>query len=237
MNWEWKWIIQAFNSWFRHFYRQFSIMMFIVSVQSGILLKNAHHKEETMAENNITKKALAAGFKQLLQGKSFESISVLDIAKTCDLNRQSFYYHFHDKYELVNWIYYHEALAVIADNLSYENWSAKVLQLLEIMRNDGNFYQKTLRSAKSGEFQDYLFEFFKDVFTRIIATIAGLENREVEEKSYVAEFLAYGIVGMVVAWAKNGMKQKPEEIVAHIQEALNDGKMYAISRYQDDNQR
>lgn len=183
-----------------------------------------------MAESTITKKALAAGFKELLKEKSFDAISVQDITKSCGLNRQSFYYHFHDKYELVNWIYYNDALRVVANDLNYDNWSLKVLQLLEIMKNDDYFYQRTLRNAKGNEFQDYLFEFFKDVFTGIIANIARKGELLAGEKSYVAEFLAYGIVGMIVAWARNGMKQTPEEIVAHIQSAINDGKMYAIAR-------
>ncbi|MDD3809820.1 MAG: dihydroxyacetone kinase transcriptional activator DhaS [Erysipelotrichaceae bacterium] len=183
-----------------------------------------------MAESTITKKALAAGFKELLKEKSFDTISVQDITKSCGLNRQSFYYHFHDKYELVNWIYYNEALRVVANDLNYDNWNVKVLELLEIMKNDDHFYQRTLRNAKGNEFQDYLFDFFTEVFTGIIANIAKKGGLPGGDKSYVAEFLAYGIVGMIVAWAKNGMKQTPEEIVAHIQFAINDGKLYAIAR-------
>ncbi len=186
-----------------------------------------------MAESNITKKALAAGFKELLKVNSFDTISVQDIAQRCGLNRQTFYYHFHDKYELVNWIYYHEALQVVATNLDFDTWSSKALELLKIMKQDDYFYQRTLRNTRSNEFQDYLFDFFRDVFTRIIARIAIKDEQLGGEKSYVAEFLAYGVVGMIVAWAKNGMKQTPEEIVSHIQMAIEDGKMYAITRGQE----
>ena len=58
-----------------------------------------------MSESKITKQAIARGFKTLLLKKDFSKISVSDIAGQCGLNRQTFYYHFQDKYELLNWIY------------------------------------------------------------------------------------------------------------------------------------
>ena len=77
-----------------------------------------------MSDSMITKKALAEGFKELVKKKNFESITVLDITEKCGLNRQTFYYHFHDKYELVNWIYYNEALRVLANDLSFNTWDS-----------------------------------------------------------------------------------------------------------------
>ncbi|HAB61398.1 MAG TPA: dihydroxyacetone kinase transcriptional activator DhaS, partial [Lachnospiraceae bacterium] len=47
-----------------------------------------------MSESMITKQAIARGFKQLMKEKTFDKITILDITKTCGLNRQTFYYHF-----------------------------------------------------------------------------------------------------------------------------------------------
>ena len=44
--------------------------------------------------------------KNLMRGRPFEKISVSDICVECGINRKSFYYHFRDKYDLVNWIFY-----------------------------------------------------------------------------------------------------------------------------------
>ena len=58
-----------------------------------------------MADSNITKNALATSLKKLMREKPFEKISVSDICDDCGMNRKSFYYHFKDKYDLVNWIF------------------------------------------------------------------------------------------------------------------------------------
>ena len=63
-------------------------------------------KEEHMADSNITKNALASSLKSLMEQKPFQKINVNDICEGCGMNRKSFYYHFKDKYDLVNWIFY-----------------------------------------------------------------------------------------------------------------------------------
>ncbi len=66
-----------------------------------------------MADSNITKRALAQALKELLQTQNFDKISVGNICEKCGMNRKSFYYHFKDKYELVNWIYFTEFISVV----------------------------------------------------------------------------------------------------------------------------
>ena len=58
-----------------------------------------------MADSNITKSALASALKELMETTPFAKITVSDICAKCNMNRKSFYYHFKDKFGLVNWIY------------------------------------------------------------------------------------------------------------------------------------
>ena len=55
-----------------------------------------------MKETTLSKEAIINSFKQLMRKKSFDKISISDITNNCYLNRQTFYYHFQDKYELMN---------------------------------------------------------------------------------------------------------------------------------------
>ena len=58
-----------------------------------------------MADSNITKRALATSLKELMAEQPFGKINVAQICERCNMNRKSFYYHFKDKYDLVNWIF------------------------------------------------------------------------------------------------------------------------------------
>ena len=62
-----------------------------------------------MSDSTITKRAIADSLKDLTRVKSFDKIGVVDITDKCGINRQTFYYHFSDKYELLKWIYYNDS--------------------------------------------------------------------------------------------------------------------------------
>lgn len=61
-----------------------------------------------MSTSDFTKERIAQGVKTLLQTMEFEQISVGLIARHCHISRNTFYYHFKDKYDIISWIFYRE---------------------------------------------------------------------------------------------------------------------------------
>ena len=53
-----------------------------------------------MSNAAFTKLMIAQGLKRLLKTTSFVNVSVGDIARECKISRNTFYYHFKDKYDL-----------------------------------------------------------------------------------------------------------------------------------------
>ena len=51
--------------------------------------------------SEITKKALATSLKKLLSKKELSKITISNITDDCGVNRQTFYYHFRDIYDLL----------------------------------------------------------------------------------------------------------------------------------------
>lgn len=66
--------------------------------------------------SEITKKALATSLKKLVSKKELSKITVVDITKDCGVNRQTFYYHFKDINDLMEWIYTNEVIQEIEEN-------------------------------------------------------------------------------------------------------------------------
>lgn len=52
---------------------------------------------------NTTKLALEASLKELLRTKPIDKITINDLTEHCGISRMTFYYHFKDIYDLVEW--------------------------------------------------------------------------------------------------------------------------------------
>ena len=59
--------------------------------------------------SQTTKRALEASLKKLLLEKPLNKITINDITEDCGVNRMTFYYHFKDIYDLVDWILVEDA--------------------------------------------------------------------------------------------------------------------------------
>ena len=66
-----------------------------------------------LACSKETERNIADALKDLMQSKAFEKISVSDITDYCGIHRQTFYYHFTDKYELLDFVVHNELLSLI----------------------------------------------------------------------------------------------------------------------------
>ncbi len=187
--------------------------------------------EKIMAESSVTKKAIADGFKKIMTKRSFEKITIADITSECGLNRQTFYYHFQDKYELLNWIFYTDVIMPLTDGLTIENWSEKLLKILLIIKDNAKFYTNAINTPYGDEFRDY----FLKVITKVLDDILGqlTQGYSVNEPDiqFLSEFFAYGISGSVIKWIQTGMKESPEEISVHMKNLVNDFKSFAVTRY------
>lgn len=172
-----------------------------------------------MADSVSTKRAMARGLKAALEHKDLGRVTVGDITASCGLNRQTFYYHFEDKYALLNWIYYTELMLPLAEGLALEDWPQRMARMLERMRDEAGFYRRALRDEGQRGFQAHLTALVREL-------AAGLLERKrpgkTADKAFLAEFLAYGVTGMVTAWVQDGMKEPPEQVAAHWQTLLED---------------
>ena len=56
-----------------------------------------------------TKDQLAAALKTILAVKPIERITIRDIVEICGVNRQTFYYHFEDVYDLLEYVFESDA--------------------------------------------------------------------------------------------------------------------------------
>ena len=73
------------------------------------------------------KVAIIESFKQLVNKKSIDKVTVKEICEHCDVNRQTFYNHFTDIMDVFKFIFYEELSVEIAQNRTFDTWGGGFL--------------------------------------------------------------------------------------------------------------
>ena len=185
-----------------------------------------------MHETMDTKNILATALVELSKHKSFEKITIADITQASGFNRQTFYYHFRDKYELLSWIYHQEAAHVFDKNINLENWHSYIRVLLIHIRNNRDFYTNTIRSNES-YFQEFVFNLTSDLFYRAIDTLDLHHQLDASDKKFYSEFFSFGVSGVIINWIKSDMKESPEKVANALRSLAIDSEKLAYKKYRE----
>ena len=89
--------------------------------------------------SQVTKRALEQSLKNLLLKKPLTKITIGDIAEDCGINRMTFYYHFKDIYDLVEWSCLEDARKALEEKKTYDTWQQGFLQIFEAVRDNKPF--------------------------------------------------------------------------------------------------
>lgn len=187
-----------------------------------------------MAEGKTTKAGLVQTLVALCQEKSYEKITVQDISQRAGLNRQTFYYHFKDKNDLLRYAYYQRGLRyLVSSELTLVNWEESVLKMLKEMQNCQDFYLNTVTAEP-----EVLTKEFNQLAQRLFVQLFDEVDQEGElsstDKEFYARFLAHGCGGMLIDWLLAGANQPPITVAAQLFRFAKDIEFFAYRLYEKD---
>lgn len=165
--------------------------------------------------SDLTKQALIASFKKLLETEPFDKITISDITNDCGLSRQTFYYHFRDIFDMIRWIYNSESLNEIGGRGGYGTWQDKIGELFDYTLNNKSLILGTFNSKCRNDLVGY----YMDVSIRKISDIVEMKSDgdiAEKDKKFIASVYAYAFVGIMVDWISDGMKESSEEMVDRV---------------------
>ena len=130
--------------------------------------KSSHDFRRTGQENfclermvfvsQTTKRALEASLKKLLLQKPLNKITINDITEDCGVNRMTFYYHFKDIYDLVDWILVEDASKILEGRQSFETWNEAFLDILQRVQENKTLVLNVYRSVGREQVEQYLYK-------------------------------------------------------------------------------
>ena len=166
--------------------------------------------------SDITKRAMSAALKNLLKEKKLNRITVQDIADECGINRQTFYYHFQDIYDLVEWTCIEDTEKVLKENRTYDTWQEGFLSVFDLAKKDKTFIDNIYRSVSLEMLEQYLYRLVYPLLKNVVDEKANGQTVREENKKYIADFYKYAFVGVLLEWIRNDMAESPGQIVDRV---------------------
>ncbi|MCI6321407.1 MAG: TetR/AcrR family transcriptional regulator C-terminal domain-containing protein [Clostridiales bacterium] len=170
---------------------------------------------EVLSDSNITKRSLASALKELMEEMPFAKITVADICEKCGMNRKSFYYHFRDKYDLVNWIYDTEFTSVARSRQYASGWD-RIADLCAYFYENRRFYCKVLAIQGQNSFSDHFRELIVPVLEEVLRDI--LPEKDVLE--FHINFFSDAFICALERWLRSKNSVPPEEFIALLRSCI-----------------
>lgn len=182
-----------------------------------------------MSQN--TKRALEQSLKNLLLKKPLNKITINDIAEECGISRMTFYYHFKDIYDLVEWSCIEDARKALEENVTYENWQQGFLQIFNIVRENKPLVMNIYRCIDRDQVEKYLKPLTDNLLMEIIDERASEMNVSKEDEAFIARVYSYVFDGLLLDWIKDDMKEDPEIIAEKLSVVFHNSITDALSRF------
>ncbi|WP_242842218.1 TetR/AcrR family transcriptional regulator [Lacrimispora aerotolerans] len=174
-----------------------------------------------------TKMVIKNSLLELMRERSISKVTVTDICKKANINRNTFYSHYANQFELLSIIedeLYEEIRQVVGRTMNLEapgNLSYEICKYIKANRN----ICEVLFSENGN----------KDLLERILYISHDFniekwknEAKHIDQKSIDNwyTFTAYGSIAVIEKWVNSGMKESPSKIAAFIDKATQ-----AIPKY------
>ena len=185
--------------------------------------------------SQTTKRALEASLKNLLLQKPLEKITINDIAEDCGISRMTFYYHFKDIYDLIEWACEEDASRALAGQKTYDTWQQGFYQLFQMVLDNRPLILNAYHSISREQVERYLYRLTYNLLIGVVEEKAkGMSVRE-EDKQFIADFYKFAFVGIMLDWIKSHMKEDPQQIIYKLNTLIKGSFRKALEDYQSGN--
>ena len=142
-----------------------------------------------------TEHELALALKTMMSEMPLDDISVTSLTRRCHVNRKTFYYHFHDIFDLLTQVFLDEKIE------GTEN-TKDINQLIKVIFNyyskNTKFIDATLESAGKELVQEFFYNICYTNFLRFIGLTADGKKAHINDRKYIARFYAFAYSSSII---------------------------------------
>lgn len=182
--------------------------------------------------SQLTKRALEESLKRLLLTKPLNKITIADITSDCGISRMTFYYHFQDIYDLVEWACEEDAARAIAGNKTADTWQTGLLDTFLALRENKPFIASIYHDMSREQVERFLVPVVSDLVKSVVDEHAARRHVREQDRDFIARFFAHALIGTVLDWIARDMRDDPQRLVQRVATIADGAIETALDRFE-----
>lgn len=174
------------------------------------------------AKSLLTKKALAEALKKRMETSAISQITIGDLVMDCNLNRNTFYYHFEDIYALLKWMLEEEAIQVVKHFNLLVDYEDALQFIIQYVNANKHILNCTIDSMGREQLKLFFAADFRSIVENLI--VSAEEDLKVRVPKDYTEFLTFlyteTIACMLIEWIKAKDTINVKTLMAYLTETV-----------------
>ena len=210
---------------FTKFRYNYYIDMMCLTTQGGMGLKDG------------MKQQIAQKFTELLMEKPLEQITVKELAEALGISRQTFYYYFHDIYEIVEWIFETESEIILSGCSTIDSWQLGYILMMQWVQNHRRLVLSCYRSIR----KDYVENFMNRILYPYIQEVVKEQSRGMQvtdqQIEFISRFFTLAINATSLDWICKGMSDNPCDLAEQVNILIKGDFKKALRNFEQENKK
>ena len=147
---------------------------------------------------SITKNMISDAFIDLTKEKYIDKITVKDIVEKCNITRQTFYYHFQDIMDVIEWSMQQRMEEILSKSLKATSVQEAVRILVSSVEEDPEIIIKLMNSQKREQTERLLINTIRSYMQEMIDKKELFMDIKRSDLKMAIKFFSYAIVGILL---------------------------------------
>ena len=175
-------------------------------------------------------------FRQLIQNKSLDKITVTEICEKSVINRQTFYNHFSDLFDIFRTLFQDEISEEIAQNRTFEKWCGGFLATLHYLKNNSRMVLNVYNSSYRSEADMLFINISNQLLDRVVDECMNNMNIDLIEPDcrFIVNFYRHVFNGLMMDWVNEGMKEDPNVLLRKLQIMIDGSIPRSVEAFAED---
>lgn len=179
---------------------------------------------------NYTRDLIRKEFIELLNKKPLHNVTVTELAKQCNIERKTFYYHYENLPQLIKEIFDEELEKVIEEFNETLSWEEGFILAAKFILDNKKAIKHMYESDYKIDLEKYVFSISGEIMNKYVSLMAEDTDAQEIDIKLIAYFYQCALSSSLIQWVATDMKTDPKLITRRIGELMDGNILLSLKR-------